>query len=151
VVLLQLLSLLKSKNHGSMRRLSAGLRTFLLLVVALTVAAHPLARSLSLSRLSADPALAELQVVICTAHGAVVVDEPAETPQPGKDTPSCLWCTIGGEPTGKLPALAATAAGLLDPPKLLQQRIATAELILPWASAGRSAHAPRAPPRVAGA
>jgi hypothetical protein len=134
-----------------MRRLSAGLRTVLLLAVALTVAAHPLARSLSLSQPSADPTLAELQVVICTAHGAVVVDEPAETPQPGKDTPSCLWCAIGGEPTGKLPALAATEAGLLDPPKLLQHRIATTQLNLPSASADRSAHTPRAPPRVASA
>jgi hypothetical protein len=151
VVLLQLLFLLKSKNHGRMRRLSAVLRSFLLLAVALTVAAHPLARSLSLSQLSADPTLPELRVVICTAHGAVAVDEPAETPQPGKDTPSCLWCATGGEATGKLPALAATEAGLLNPPKLLQQRIATAQLILPSASADRSAHAPRGPPRVVAA
>src|SRR5262249_33239566 len=105
-----------------MRRLWAGLRTVLLLAVALMVAAHPLARSLSLPHYVGDPALAELQV-ICTAHGAVAVDEPRGVPQPGKENSSCLWCTIQNGPAGKLAALTTTDLGDIDPPQLLNFRL----------------------------
>ena len=78
-----------------MRRIGAGVQVFLLLAVALAVAAHPVARSLP-PHVSPNLAQAELQVVICTAHGAVVVDEPLGVPQPAKENPSCPWCAVAG-------------------------------------------------------
>src|SRR5215468_5597033 len=128
-----------------MRRLRAGLRTVLLLAVALMVAAHPLARSLSLSHFSTNPALADLQVVICTAHGSVVIDEPLGGPQPTKEDPSCRWCAIGAG--GALPALSTVQLGVLEPPRLLQDRIAASQPIFLSFLTDRLANTPRAPPR----
>ena len=65
----------------------AGLRTVLLFAVAIALAAHPMLRSFSLPHFSASPEFAELQIVICTAHGSVLVDEPLGVPRPAKESP----------------------------------------------------------------
>src|SRR5690348_14010106 len=115
-----------------MQRPCAGLRTVLLLAVALFLAAHPLARALSLPHSAGERAFAELQVIICTAHGVVVIDaEPLGVPPPGKENPSCSWCTIENGPAGKLAALTATHLGDLDPPQLLDFRLAASQSVLP--------------------
>jgi len=62
----------------------AGLRTVLLLAVALALAAHPLLRSLAMPHLSAGTELGELQVIICTAHGSFAIDEPLGVQAPPK-------------------------------------------------------------------
>ena len=122
-----------------------GLRTVLLLAVALALAAHPLLRSLSLPHLPASTELAELQVIICTAHGAVVIDE-SPVPQPGKESSSCQWCTIENGSAGKLAALTTTQLGDFYPPQSLKFRIAARQLDLPSAYEDWAAHAPRGPP-----
>jgi hypothetical protein len=133
--------------HGNMRRMCAGLRTFLLLAVALAVAAHPIARSLPPAHVSPDLAQAELQVVICTAHGAVVVDEPLRVPQPSKENSSCSWCALAGEAAVKLPALAPAEPCVFDPPEHQRHRVRIAQSVLPSTFADWPAHAPRGPPR----
>ncbi|HEU0061713.1 MAG TPA: hypothetical protein VFR19_17655 [Hyphomicrobiaceae bacterium] len=147
MVLLQLLFLLISSNHLRMRRMCAGFGTFLLLVLALTVAAQPIVRSLPPTHVSANPALAEVQLVICTAHGAVVVDDPAGVPQPSKEHPSCSWCAIAGEAAAKLPLLAPAEAWVFDRPEHQRNRRPIARSILLLAFADWPAHAPRGPPR----
>ena len=118
-----------------------------MLAVALTLAAHPWARSLALPRSAGEPALTELQVVICTAHGAIVIDEPLGVPQPGKESPSCFWCTIENGLAGKLAALTTTYLGDFDPPQSLKFCLTTFQSILPSAYDDWPAHAPRGPPR----
>jgi hypothetical protein len=126
--------------------MSTGLRPILLLAVALAVAAHPFLRSISLHLFSAVPEFAELQVLICTAHGAVVIDEQHEVPRPAKDGPSCPWCAVAGAAAGKLAAITPTVLGLLGP-ELVQHRFERAQCILPHRLADWPAHAPRGPPR----
>jgi hypothetical protein len=117
-----------------MRRMCAGLRTVLLLAVALALAAHPLLRSLAMPHLSAGIELGELQVIICTAHGSFAIDEPLGVPGPAKESPSCPWCAVAGG-AGKLAAVTTSELGLLGPPEVLQHRAAQAQWILPpWAS-----------------
>ena len=87
---LQLLCCMKSTKLLYMRRMCAQLRTFLLLAVALTVAAHPLVRSLSPSLLLANEYGADAQVVICTSHGPVVLDNPSGMPEPAKQDARAL-------------------------------------------------------------
>jgi len=142
----QLRSSMESMMHDDMRRMCAGLRTFLLLAVALVVAAHAVARSLP-PHVSPTLAQAELQVVICTAHGAVVVDEPLGVPQPSKENPSCSWCALAGQAALKLPALAPAEFCVFDPPEHQRHRLRIARSILPATFADWPAHAPRGPPR----
>lgn len=129
-----------------MRRICIGLRTFLLLAAALAVAAHPIVRSLPPMHVSPNLAQAELQIVICTAHGAVLVDEPLGLPQPSKDDPSCSWCALVGEASVKLSALAPSALRAFDPPQSLRHHIFIAESIQPSTFGDWPAHAPRGPP-----
>lgn len=133
-----------------MRRRRAGLRTFLLLVISLTVAAHPLVRALAFVHAASLAAAAEL-VVICTSHGPIVIDEPPGAPQPGKDSPACPWCAIAGGSAGKLPALATGHFGLFERPPPHQQVIAALILGAMSARADWPAHAPRAPPALVSA
>ena len=142
----QLHSVMESMMHDNMRRMCAGLRTFLLLAIALTVAAHPVARSLP-PHVSPNLAQAELQVVICTAHGAVVVDEPLGVPQPTKENPSCSWCAVAGAGALKLAALAPAEFCVFDPLEHQRHRLRIARSILPATFADWPAHAPRGPPR----
>jgi hypothetical protein len=128
-----------------MRRRCAGLRTFLLLVISLTVAAHPLVRALALAHAASMPAAAEL-IVICTSHGPVVIDEPTGVPQPGKESPSCTWCAVGGGSAAKLPALATGEMAHFELPQLRQHLIAALPSDAPSAPADWPAHAPRGPP-----
>ena len=128
-----------------MPRHCAGLRTFLLLVISLTVAAHPLVRALALAHAASMPATVE-SIVICTSHGAVVVDEPTGTPQPRKESPACPWCAVGGGSAGKLPALVAGQIGQFEGPWLRQYLIAALPSEAPSVFADWPAHAPRAPP-----
>ena len=128
-----------------MPRRCAGLRTFLLLVICFTVAAHPLARALTLAHAASTSAAAEA-VVICTSHGPVVVDEPTGAPQPGKESPACPWCFIGGGSAGKLPALASGQIGNFELPRLRQPLLAALASDAPSATADWPAHAPRGPP-----
>jgi hypothetical protein len=128
-----------------MRRRRAGLRTFLLLVISLTVAAHPLVRALALVHAASMAAAAE-PLVICTSHGPVVVDAPAGAPQPGKDSPACPWCAVGGGSAGKLPALAAGHIGHFERPWRHQRVSAALVPVTTSAPADWPAHAPRAPP-----
>src|SRR5215475_519788 len=107
-----------------MRRICAGLRSCLLLVVALTVAVQPLARSLSLAH-AANAAAAELQLVICTSHGTIVLEESGGNP-PSKENPSCPWCGICAGPAGKLPAVATTQQDQFPLPLLVQHRVVVA-------------------------
>ena len=146
VMSLPLPSVCESTMHDHMRRMSAGLRAFVLLAVAIAVAAHPFLRSFSLPHLSADLAPTELQVIICTAHGSVVIDDPLGAPPPAKQNPSCPWCAIAGGATAKLPALTSIELGILEPRELLGHRIALAHSILPPGLADWPAHAPRGPP-----
>jgi hypothetical protein len=125
----------------------AGLRTFLLLAAVFAVAAHPIARSLAPTHVSSNLAQAELQIVICTAHGAILADEPLGVPQPSKEDPSCSWCAIAGEALVKLPALAPAALRVFDPPQRVQHRLSIAESIQPPTFVDWPAHAPRGPPR----
>jgi hypothetical protein len=128
-----------------MRWRCAGLRTFLLLVISLTVAAHPLVRALALVH-AADLAAVTEPVVICTSHGPVVIDEPAGAPQPGKDSPACPWCAVGGGSAGKLPALATGHVGHCERPWRRQLVIAALVSVATSARADWPAHTPRAPP-----
>jgi hypothetical protein len=128
-----------------MRRRCAALRTFLLLVISLTVAAHPLVRALALVH-AASLAPAAEPVVICTSHGPVVIDEPAGSPQPRNDSPACPWCAIGGGSAGKLPVLATGYIGHFELPWRRQQLIAALVSVATSARADWPAHAPRAPP-----
>lgn len=134
-----------------MRWMCAQLRTFLLLAVALTVAAHPIARSLPPSHVLVSELGLDAQVVICTSHGPVALDEPAGTPQPvTKDAP-CPWCAIKGELAGKLVAIAAVQIGTLDPPQLLPRDYAAVHFVSRPTPADWPAHAPRGPPSLIGA
>jgi len=133
-----------------MRRRRAGLRTFLLLVISLTVAAHPLVRGLALVHAASLAAAAE-PVVICTSHGPVVIDEPAGTPQPGKDSPACPWCAVGGGSAGKLPALATGPIGHFQRSWRRQHVVAALVSVATSARTDWPAHAPRAPPGMVGA
>src|SRR5262245_29997737 len=126
-----------------MRRLCAGLRTCLLLAVAFTVAAHPLARSLSQSHLA--NAAAEWQIIICTSHGPVAIEEPSGTP-PSKQNPSCPWCAICAGSAGKLPALTTTLLGQFTPRQLVQHGVVVSQSTAASAVADWPAHAPRGPP-----
>jgi hypothetical protein len=128
-----------------MRRRCAGLRTFLLLVISLTVAAHPLVRAFSLVHAASLPVEAEA-VVICTAHGPVVIDAPTGAPQPGKEGPSCPWCALGGGSAGKLPALATGQVDQFELPRRRQHLLAARPSDAPSALADWPAHAPRGPP-----
>jgi len=128
-----------------MRRRCAGLQTFLLLVISLTVAAHPLVRALTLVHAASLSAAAEA-VVICTSHGPVVVDEPTGAPQPGKESPACPWCAIGGGSAGKLPALASGQIEDFELPRRRQPLLAALPTDAPSATADWPAHAPRGPP-----
>ena len=134
-----------------MRWMCAQVRTFLLLAVALTVAAHPWARSLSTPHLLANELGADAQVVICTSHGPVVLDDPAGMPQPVKKDAPCLWCVVEGGLAGKLVAVAAVQIGTLEPPQLLPRNYAGAQFGLRPTPANWPAHAPRGPPSLIGA
>jgi hypothetical protein len=134
-----------------MRWMCAQLRTFLLLAVALMVAAHPLARSLSTPHVLANDLGADAQVVICTSHGAVVLDDPAGMPQPGKKDAPCPWCAVAGGLAGKLVAIAAVQIGVLEPPRRLPLDYAGVQFGLRPTSADWPAHAPRGPPSPIGA
>lgn len=125
----------------------AALRSFLLLAVAFTVAAHPIARFLPPTHVSPNLAQAELQIVICTAHGAVLADEPLGVPQPSQGDPSCSWCAIAGAASVKLPALAPAALRVFDHPQRQRHRVSIAASILPSTFVDWPAHAPRGPPR----
>jgi hypothetical protein len=128
-----------------MRLRRAGLRPFLLLVISLTVAAHPLVRALALAHAVSMSAAAE-PVVICTSHGPVVIDEPTGTPPPAKESPTCPWCVVGGGSAGKLPALATGQIGHFELPWLRQHLIAALPSDAPSARSDWPAHAPRGPP-----
>jgi hypothetical protein len=131
-------------NACPMRRRCAGLRTFLLLVISLTVAAHPLVRALMLAHAASMPAAEP--VVICTSHGPVVIDEPTGTPPAGKESPQCSWCGVGGGAAGKLPALATGQTGQVELPGPRQHLIAALPSDAPSTPADWPAHAPRGPP-----
>jgi hypothetical protein len=133
-------------NLPSMQWMCAQLRTFLLLAVALMVAAHPLARSLSTSHLLANEFGPEVQVVICTSHGPVVLDDPSGMPQPAKQDTPCPWCAVEGGMAGKLLASAGAQIGVLEPPKLLPRVCPGVQFGLRPTSANWPAHAPRGPP-----
>jgi hypothetical protein len=129
-----------------MLRLCAGSRTFLLLAVAVMVAVHPLLRAVCLSHVSASPEFAELQIIVCTAHGSVAIDEPLGVPGPTKESPSCPWCAVAGGAAGKLVAATPTELGLPGRPELLQARFEQALPVLPLGLTDWPAHAPRGPP-----
>jgi hypothetical protein len=133
-----------------MPRRCAGLRTFLLLVISLTVAAHPLVRALALAHAASLAAAAE-SIVICTSHGPVVVDEPTGRSQPGKESPQCPWCAVGGGSAGKLPALVSGQGAEFRGPWLRQALMAVLPSEAPSALADWPAHAPRGPPGLVGA
>ena len=130
-----------------MRRKCAGLRSFLLLAVALAVAVHPVARAFPLAQASSHVAQVELQVVICTAHGAVIVDEPLGGPPPGKDAPACAWCALAGGGAGRLAALATAELCVVDASEQPQPLLGMAQSTLPSRFVDWPAHAPRGPPR----
>jgi hypothetical protein len=134
-----------------MRWMCAQLRTFLVLAVALMVAAHPLARSLSTPHLLANELGADVQVVICTSHGAVVLDDLAGVPQPVKKDAPCPWCAVAGGLAGKLVASATVQIGVLEPTRLLPRYYAGIQFGLRPTSADWPAHAPRGPPSLLGA
>jgi len=134
-----------------MRRRCAGLRTFLLLVICLTVATHPLARSLAASHSSSPAPAAELQIIICTSHGPLVIDAPAELPQPVNDSPSCRWCAVAGGSAAKLPVLTTAPFGEILLPLLACHHLrATQSKVAPHPADWPPA-APRGPPCSIGA
>jgi hypothetical protein len=128
-----------------MREWRRVLQVVVLLVLSLTVAAHPLVRALALAHAASMPGAAEA-VVICTSHGPVVIDEPAGAPQPGNDSPLCPWCAVAGGSAGKLPALAAGQNGHFEGSSLRQHVLAALPQDAPSASGDWPAHAPRGPP-----
>src|SRR5262245_30431865 len=132
-----------------MRLMCARWRTFLLLAVAVSVAAHPFGRPLSVAQLLNHSASAEVQAVICTSHGAVVIDEPLDAPQPSKQASPCLWCAVGTDCWKKLTAGAAVELGLLVPARRLQLRGPAVSSVLPTAVVDWPAHPARGPPPVA--
>lgn len=132
-----------------MRRLCAGWRTFVLLAVAVSVAAHPFGRPLSVAQLLNQPASAEVQAVICTSHGAVVIDEPLDAPQPSKQALPCLWCAVGTGCWKKLTAVAAVELGALVPARRLQLRVPAVSSVLPTAAVAWPAYSARGPPAIA--
>jgi hypothetical protein len=121
------------------------LQTVALLVISLTVAAHPLVRVLALAHAASMPAAAEA-VVICTSHGAMVIDAPTGAPRPGKESPACPWCAVAGGPAGKLPALAAGHIVDFEGSLLRQNSLAALPSDAPSAPGDWPAHAPRGPP-----
>jgi hypothetical protein len=128
-----------------MRQWPRVLPTVVLLVMSFMLAAHPLVRALAQAHTATAP-LAEAQIVICTSHGAMLVDDPAEVPPPSKESPSCPWCALGGGSAGKLPALATVQIGLLDLPLRLKSRMVAVPSSTAFWPADWPAHAPRAPP-----
>lgn len=98
-------------NLPSMRWMCAQLRTFLLLAVALMVAAHPLARSRSTSHLLVNEFGPKVQVVICTSHGPVVLEDPTGMPRVINEDASCPWCAVEGGLAGKHLASAGVQIG----------------------------------------
>src|SRR5262245_24291992 len=121
------------------------LQVLALLVISLTVAAHPLVRALALAHAAGPPAAAEA-VVICTSHGAVVIDAPTGAPQPSKESPACPWCAVAGGVAGKLPALAAGQMAHFEGSLLRQNLLAPLPSDAPFAAGDWPAHAPRGPP-----
>ena len=121
----------------------------MLLAVAVSVAAHPFARPLSIAQLLNHPASAEVPVVICTSHGAVVVDEPLDAPQPWKEALLCLWCAVGTNCGETLTAVAAVELGVLAPARRLALRVPAASSVLPRAVVDWPARSARGPPAVA--
>ena len=148
---LQLPRRMKCTKLLYMRWMCAQLRTFLLLAVALTVAAHPLARSLSASHLLVTELNPDVQVVICTSHGPVVLDDPSGMPEPAKKDATCPWCAVEGGVVGKLVAVAAVQIGTLEPPRLLPRDYAAVHFGSRLTPADWPAHAPRGPPSLIGA
>ena len=146
-----MLCCMKSTKLRYMQRMCAQLRALLRLAVALMVAAHPLARSLSASHLLVTELSPDVQVVICTSHGPVVLDDPSGMPEPAKKDATCPWCAIKGGVAGKLVAVAAVQIGTLEPPRLLPRDYAGAQFGLRPTSADWPAHAPRGPPSLIGA
>ena len=98
----QLRSFMESMMHDDMRRMCVGYGPSCCSRSPSWWPRMLLPRSLP-PHVSPTLAQAELQVVICTAHGAVVVDEPLGVPQPSKENPSCSWCALAGQAALKLP------------------------------------------------
>lgn len=116
-------------------------------MISLTVASHPLARSIAQAYPSKLTPAVELQIVICTTHGPVVIDEPAGTPPAGKDNPSCPWCAVAGGSAAKSPfALTTTPVAQLERPRRAGERVAACRAKLASAAIDWAAHAPRGLP-----
>src|SRR5262245_27219572 len=127
-----------------MRRRCPGLRTFLLLVICLTVAMQPLARAFA--AIHPPTPAAELQVVICTSHGPLVIDAPAQQPQPVKDSPPCPWCAVASGSAAKLPVLSTTPFEEFLLPLLACHRLPAAQSKVAPTRLDWPPTAPRGPP-----
>jgi hypothetical protein len=131
-----------------MRRFNGQLRALLLLVLAVVMAAQPLARARPLPASTATAMLlGDLQLAICSAHGGMALGpDGLPLPAPAPEHPSCPWCGLSSGQTPQLPGIAAVPIGVLTPPRQLHAAMAaSAPDPLPprraWAACS-----PRAPP-----
>jgi hypothetical protein len=131
-----------------MPRCNGQLRAFLLLGLALLVAAQPLVRARSLTSSSAtDMLLEDVQLTICSAHGVMALGpDGLPTPAPNPENPACAWCALSASHVPQLPWIAAVPIGVLTPPRRLHAAMAAnAPCPLPPRRAS-IACSPRAPP-----
>jgi hypothetical protein len=120
----------------------------LLVLAACVMALQPFTLALSLRALSSDDLLADdLQVVICSSHGLMVLGPDGEpAPVPGKLKPPCPWCAVGAGPSGLLPAIIAQPIGILIPPLVLRASMEAVSSDPPLPKTERPSRSPRAPP-----
>jgi hypothetical protein len=131
-----------------MRQCNGQLRAFLLLGLALLLAAQPLARARSFTPSSATGMLLEdVQLAICSAHGVMALGpDGLPTPAPDPENPACAWCALSAGQGLQLPWIAAVPIGVLTPPRRLHAAMAaSAPCLLPPRRAS-VACSPRAPP-----
>lgn len=134
-----------------MRRSKAQLRALLLLVLAVLVAAQPLARARAVPQQTATAMLlGDLQLAICSAHGVMALGpDGLPLPAPDAEHPTCPWCALSSGQGLELPAITAVPIGVLTPPRRLHAAMAaSAPSPLPPRRAVMAC-SPRAPPGAA--
>jgi hypothetical protein len=131
-----------------MRWCNGQLRAFLLLGLALLVAAQPLLRARSLTPSSATGLLLEdVQLTICSAHGMMALGpDGLPSPAPDPENPACPWCALSAGQGPQLPWIAAVPIGVLTPPRRLHAAMAANAPSPPPPRRASIACSPRAPP-----
>jgi hypothetical protein len=131
-----------------MRCLNVPLRAVLLGVLAVFLAAQPLARARALLPATATGMLLDdLQLAICSVHGVMALGpDGLPSPAPDPENPACPWCGLSTGQGPQLPWIAAVPIGVLTPPRRLYAAMAAAATSPLPPRRAWAACSPRAPP-----